>query len=287
VTPARASVHRLLSLVAVATLAWGGCSGTGKNAGSEHPSPGILYQNDFDDDTTGIYSLENLRADWRNPRSEDGVSEGRVSLVEGEGAFSGKSLRVTYPAGVVGTRGGARWHLTLEPGHRELYCAYRVRFGEGFGFVRGGKLPGLAGGEANTGGRKPDGSDGWSSRMMWRREGRAVQYVYHPDQPGIYGQDFPYDLGGSRAFEPGRWHQVEHRVVVNTPGRTDGIIQAWFDGELALSVNGLRFRDTSDFAIDSFLFSTFFGGSGPEWAPARDETITFDEFVISTDPLSH
>ena len=194
---------------------------------------------------------------------------------------------MSYTKGVVGTQGGARWTMALDSKYRALYCAYRIRFDGDFDFVWGGKLPGLAGGRANTGGRKPDGTNGWSARMMWRREGRAVQYVYHPDQPGVYGQDFTYDLGGPRAFEPGRWHQVEHRIVINSPGRKDGIIQAWFDGEIALSADGLRFRDTDDFAIDSFLFSTFFGGSAPGWAPTRDEAITFDEFVISTEPISH
>ena len=30
----------------------------------------------------------------------------------------------------------------------------------------------------------PDGTDGWSGRMMWREDGAATQYLYHPDQPG-------------------------------------------------------------------------------------------------------
>ena len=49
-------------------------------------------------------------------------------------------------------------------------------------FVKGGKLPGLFGGEGNTGGGIPTGMDGFSARMMWRGSGRVVQYVYYPDQ---------------------------------------------------------------------------------------------------------
>ena len=117
--------------------------------------------------------------------------------------------------------------------------------------------------------------------MMWRRSGDAVQYVYHPDQPGIYGEDFPW----SRRFLPGRWHTVEHRIVMNTPGLHDGVLQTWFDASQALDVDSLRFRDVGNFAIDQFYLSTFFGGGDPSWAPAKDEYVSFDDFVISTAPI--
>ena len=114
--------------------------------------------------------------------------------------------------------------------------------------------------------------------MMWRRGGEAVQYVYHPDQPGVYGEDFRWD----RRFEPGRWHRVEHRFVMNAPRDNDGVIQTWFDGMPALSVDDLRFRDVNSFAIDHFYISTFFGGGDETWAPTKDEYILFDDFVVST-----
>ena len=146
--------------------------------------------------------------------------------------------------------------------------SYRVRFEDGFDFVKGGKLPGLIGGTGNTGGNRPNGSDGWSGRMMWRRGGDAVQYVYHPDQPGIYGEDFRWE----RRFEPGRWHTVEHRFVMNDPRKHDGILQAWFDGQEALYVDDLRFRDVDSFAIDQFYTSTFFGGGDSTWRRPRMST---------------
>ena len=49
-----------------------------------------------------------------------------------------------------------------------------VTVGGDFDFVRAGKIPGLAGGRTNTGGRKPDGTDGWSARMMWRTSPSAA-----------------------------------------------------------------------------------------------------------------
>src|SRR5690606_15373813 len=101
-------------------------------------------------------------------------------------------VRVLYPTGAWGSgTSGAQWQVGLPSAYQELWLRYRVRFGPGFDPVRGGKLPGLIGGEANTGGDAPDGTDGWSGRMMWRRELDVVQYVYHVDQPTQYGEDFP------------------------------------------------------------------------------------------------
>src|SRR5690606_27041684 len=156
-----------------------------------------------------------------------------------------------YPQGTWGSgTNGAQWQVGFGRSYQELWLRYRVRFGNGFDPVRGGKLPGLIGGEANTGGRPSTGTDGWSARMMWRRDLDVVQYVYHADQPTQYGEDFPWNIGGQRRFVPGTWHTIEHRVVMNTPGENDGIIQGWLDGELALDVRTLRFRDVDSFAID-------------------------------------
>ena len=123
--------------------------------------------------------------------------------------------------------------------------------------------------------------------MMWRTGGDAVQYLYHPDQPTIYGEDLFWNIGGQRTFVPGQWVQVEHRFVMNTPTQHDGIVQAWWNGSLALERTDIRFRDVSTFAIDVFYFSTFFGGSTSDWAALKDEYTYFDDFVISTGPISH
>jgi hypothetical protein len=121
--------------------------------------------------------------------------------------------------------------------------------------------------------------------MMWRTGGEVVQYVYHVDQPTVYGEDLRWSLGGQRYFRPGAWHRVEHRIVMNRPGVGDGIVQGWFDGVLALDRRDVRFRNVDTFSIDAFYFSTFFGGSDPSWAPSKDEFISFDRFAVGTGRL--
>ena len=250
--------------------------------------PGLVLRVRFDQAPLGDYSDSAIKAEWKWVKWHSGLKEGRVQIVEGSEAKSGRSLRVSYPKGTFGPgQGGAQWWITLPKSYDELYCAYWIKFGSGFDFVKGGKIPGLLGGAGNTGGDKPDGTDGWSARMMWRSGGEAVQYLYHPDQPGTYGEDLGWDVGGKRVFTPGVWVRVEHRIVMNTPGKKDGVVQAWWDGKLALSREDIRFRDVSSFAIDGFYFSTFFGGGDQSWASTRDEVVYFDDVVIATEPITH
>jgi len=243
----------------------------------------ILFHTTLGGAPPGAYGKQSLEADWGQLQWEDGVSAGRVWLVEAADTSPERALRVRYPRGAVGPRaGGAQWCLRLPSAHDELFASYRLRFAPGFGFVRGGKLPGLAGGAANTGGSRPNGRDGFSARMMWREDGKVVQYVYHPDQAGIWGDDLAWDVGAPRHFQPGQWHHVQHHVSLNQPGHHDGRVRGWFDGELALDASGLRFRDDPALRLDQFYFSTFFGGNDPSWAPERDETIEFADFTIAT-----
>ena len=208
------------------------------------------------------------------------------SIVMGSEALERRSLRVKYPKGTFSSGGGLQsltdfGKLGLEP-RESIYLRYYVRFEPGFDFVKGGKLPGLAGGKGNTGGHKPSGTDGWSARAMWRADGKIVQYVYHPGQPGDYGEDFEWNFGGCpRFFKPGRWYCLETYVQMNTPGKKDGVIRSWLDGEMALEIIHLRFRDVDSIKIDKLYFETFFGGGDASWATPRDQFAYFDDFVLA------
>jgi len=88
------------------------------------------------------------------------------------------------------------------------------------------------------------------------------------------------------AFLPAtKWHTFQHRIVLNTVGEANGIVEAWFDGVKVLSSNNMLYRKTEDIAINLFYFSTFYGGADPSWAPGSDQFIYFDNFRIATTPL--
>ncbi len=245
----------------------------------EPTEPRAVFSADFEESPLGPYE-EAVASEWGDVRFVSSAERATV-LDEGDGRF----LRIEYPEGTYGHRaGGAQWQSGFGESFEELWLSYRVRFGAGFDPVRGGKLPGLIGGQANTKGRRPNGFDGFSARMMWRRGLAAVHYVYHPDQPESFGEDFDWTTvnGDPVRFVPGQWHTVLHHVVMNTPGSHDGFIEGFFDGVPVLRRCGVRFRETETFAIDGLYFSTFFGGSDSSWATTRDETIDFDDFLVVT-----
>jgi len=246
-----------------------------------------LLKVNFGSAPLGAYSREQVERDFGTIEFCEGLN--RVSVVDAPGAPSGRALAVAYPSGGVGPRvGGAQWRVRLPSSHQGLYASYALCFAPGFDFVKGGKLPGLVGGKANTGGYRPNGRDGFSARMMWRAGGRMVQYVYHPDQPSIWGEDFAYVCKSPLLFAPGRWQRVQHYVRLNSPGQPgayNGVLKGWCDGELALERAGLRFRDSAAILIDQFFFSTFFGGNEADWAPVKNESVWFDEFCVSTEPI--
>jgi len=245
------------------------------------PDPSI-FTADFEHANTGIYTQKHLDQEWNSPEWSDGIEERRVSIVDT--ALGAKALAVTYPTRTYGPENsGATWKLDFDKSYDALEVRFDVMFKKGFDFVRGGKLPGLFGGEGNTGGNKPTGHDGFSARMMWREDGRVVQYLYYPDQPGRYGHQIPWlqaSTGESVRFIPGQWHTVVHQVTINTPNKRDGSLQAFFDDHLVLKLNNLRFRNTKNFSIDGFVFSTFFGGGDASWETTARETIYFDNFQI-------
>lgn len=197
-------------------------------------------------------------------------------------------LRIRYPRGSIDPGavarlgvplGGAGVRLATAPVVGDcIWAAYKLRFPADFAFVQGGKLPGLAGGTANTGGNIPNGRDGFSTRFMWRPMGMGEIYAYLPDSK-VWGSS----LGrGSWRFLRGPWNRIEQVVRLNQPGKQDGYVAVWLNGVMVYQQSGLRFRDVADLHIDTFLVETFFGGNAPDWASALDTYIDFKDFSVAT-----
>ncbi|WLT30381.1 putative Ig domain-containing protein [Geothrix sp. PMB-07] len=259
-----------------------------------------VFSLNFSQDPVGLYGPSIVSTDWNRPPWADGPDQGFLSVVEGAESYEGgRSLKIWYPAGQFGTAGpggaggGGVWNTQFGAGgalqsFEELYVAYRVKFQSGFDFVKEGKMRGLAGGARNDGGHKPNDSDGFSVRLIWKAGGQLKEYVYHPDQAGVYGDELAWMVNGAPVvFTPGTWYWIEHRVKMNAPGQHDGIVQGWIDGKLAFDRRDFRFRDTPAFGIDAFQFSTFFGGSDATYATKKEEAAFNDDFVVSTGPISH
>jgi len=253
----------------------------------------VVFEQDFESASVGNYLPEVLNDQWHTPLWHMGVRENRAKIVSDK--EKGNALEVVFPANQFGSDGAVAFLNDLsfgsgiERNFEELYVSYDVKFSENFDFVRGGKLPGLCGYNVtqdprdgcNTGGGFPTGYDGWSARGMWREDGKLENYVYHADQFYEYGDDEYWTANAER----GTWHSFQHRIVLNTVGEANGIVEAWFDGVKVLSSNTMLYRKTADIGINLFYFSTFYGGADPSWAPTSDQYIYFDNFRIATTPL--
>jgi len=160
----------------------------------------------------------------------------------------------------------------LKPGHEYLF-EYRVRFNADFPFMRGGKLPGLAGGNAPTGCVNAD-ANGFSARQMWRTGGQLVAYLYDQDQGGECGNNITTSLN----FKPRQWYSLKQRVKLNTGRNHDGHLQIWVDGQMLIDRKNMEYMAEGPAnLINSVLFHSFFGGSTQDWAPTRECSISFAE----------
>lgn len=192
----------------------------------------------------------------------------------------GEILRVHYPKGSIDPAsalegkallGGAEFYLRSAR-EDEMELSYKIRFSEDFDFALGGKLPGLFGG--SEGGEL---EDTWNTRFMWRKNGAGEIYLHLPKE-----SESESSLGrGAWYFVPGQWHEMVQRVRLNTPGRADGRIEVYQDGSRVLLAEGLVFRESSDIKIEGLMFSTYFGGTTPEWASPEDVHIDFRDFKIA------
>lgn len=172
----------------------------------------------------------------------------------------------------------------------EIFFRYYLRLASDWNqTVQGGKLPGISGtyGVAGWGGRKSDGTDGWSARGSFHRTipgGNPLAglhpigtYCYHADMEGRYGNIWLWQKDYRGFLENNRWYSVEQHLKLNTPGKKDGVIRAWVDGRLAFEKSNVRFRHVDRLKIEQVWMNVYHGGTVPS---PRDQHLYIDNVVI-------
>ncbi|MFF1920608.1 polysaccharide lyase [Streptomyces sp. NPDC058221] len=255
-----------------------------------------LKQNDFERPAAGNpYTLSEWAADGWDVA--DGFSpqgwDTRTRVDSDTPAHSGsKSLRVFYPEGQIDPQNSGALAPFSIPESREYYLSFWVKFSKDFSWGTtqfAGKVGiGLAGGKACSGGEPCTGTNGFSSRPIWSKEtGKAALYYYSLEHEGEYGDDIVLQKDGADIQWPkDKWVNVVQRLKVNTvtdgQANPDGEIEVFYNGESAAKKTGLRFV-TNDDQVDKAYFSSFAGGGTPEFAPANDGYIWYDDIKVSTD----
>ncbi len=229
----------------------------------------------------GLCSVAQWKREWPGCEWEDGVKEGHFSITESDGH---KVYRVDYQLGEIGPeKCGVGWRFPIGK-HDAAQLTYLVRFSKDFDWEKGGKLPGLSGGPANvSGGRPADGTNGFSARLMWRKDGRGEAYVYHKNQKSNYGDSFAFPA--DFRFPTDTPVRVRLRVAMNEPGRKNGKLYVWIAAgeqpeQLMVSHTDMEWRTVDSFAIDSLYFETFHGGSDSSWAPSRTCWSEFSDIKV-------
>lgn len=217
------------------------------------------------------------------------IENQHTKWVDGKGVDGSAALKVFY----VGDERGSKRVLASEfiSAADKATLSFSVNFCPGFDFGGGGKLHGLGPVRPVSGGNAVS-ADRWGVRLMWRRKGGLKTYIYHQDMKGKYGEA---RVAKKFAFKPGQYYKIDMTVTLNTkPELADGYVDVLVDGEPVIHHDGLRFRSTSsaDGLISRILFSTFHGGSSPEWAPRnadgsfKTDCAYFDNFKVTHFPAS-
>ncbi|MFI5841546.1 polysaccharide lyase [Catenuloplanes sp. NPDC051500] len=249
------------------------------------PDGRTVLATDFERATAGTpYGKGEWAADGWAAEWELGMS-GRARA-DATAAHSGsRALRVDYPKGEIGPeKSGAQAPFPLDP-RRDYFVSQWVRFGPGFSFGTtnfAGKVGlGLAGGDSCSGGQACDGTNGFSSRLIWGRDGKASIYYYSMDHESQYGDAADINL----TWPQDRWVNVVQRLTVNTvsggAANPDGAIEVWVNGARTAHITGLRFVSNGD-QVDSAYFSSFAGGGDTTFAPRADSHILYDDLEVST-----
>jgi hypothetical protein len=177
--------------------------------------------------------------------------------------INNQTLRIKTPAGNWHNDGGIGARATLIS-KQSYTLEYQVKFDSGFQWVKGGKLPGLAGGTAPTGGNPPTDGKGFSARFMWRQNGLLVAYLYYIDQNGQYGED----VSTGFYLPINEWVNIKQYIQMNTGSNTNGKLQVWVNGVEKINKT-IRWM-TSGHQVNKLYFDTFFGGNDASWAPSVD-----------------
>lgn len=170
----------------------------------------------------------------------------------------------------------------------ELYFRYQLRLADDWNpNVDGGKMPGLAGtyGQAGWGGRRADGSNGWSMRGSFsaslakdhpmRGFTQLGTYAYHAEMSDFYGESW---IWPGALLARNRWYSIEQFVRLNRPGVSDGIMRVWVDGRLIMERTTIRFRNLDRLRIETVWLNVYHGGTAPS---PHDQHLYIDNVVVA------
>ncbi|PVD36921.1 hypothetical protein C0Q70_03914 [Pomacea canaliculata] len=121
------------------------------------------------------------------------------------------------------------------PPETAMLMSFDIYFSSNFDFSKGGKLPGLWGGNVDACGSGSYTEDCFTLRFVWREGGVGGIFAHLPrdqspdfcDRPDVMCEtSWGLGLGrGTWTFKKSRWQRISMYVKLNIPGHQDGYIK--------------------------------------------------------------
>lgn len=202
------------------------------------------------------------------------------SIVDDPTGTGTKCLKVIYPKdsyanGVL--KGGSGFYVyPINGSITNASFEYEVYFPTNFDWVKGGKLPGIFGGRQSCSGGD-SAEDCFSARFMWGKNGNGYPYLYLPKSAShltefcsytgdvTCSQSMGFPFNETAYFTKNQWYKIKEYIELNTPGKPDGVLKVWVNGERKVNYNKIIWRKYDSVKISGIIFSTFFGGSTESW----------------------
>lgn len=202
------------------------------------------------------------------------------------------TINVTYDANIVDN--GISKSYSLSNFCSSTILEYKIYFPNNFDFVKGGKLPGLYGGDIKEGCSGCVHSNKcFSTRLMWRKNGNGEIYLYSSNQKDLNVKKYNdgscgVSLGrGNFKFYKNKWIDIKEQIILNDLNNNNGIIKLWVNNTLYIENGNIEFQNTNTKNITSLFFSTFYGGNTKDWAPKKDMYILFSNFKYNCQYLNN
>ncbi len=242
------------------------------------------------------YSLNMLKDDFQRVSAR---TSGQIRGIGGnwpqETRVINGALRAQYTKNAASARTGGFIFDSSFDGAEEATLQYRVKFDKNFTWATGGKLPGLGGASTSTGGipagcttNQSVNNNAFSCRLMWRRNRDHTQPPYIIVYPYLPNRDTR--CGGNITFirniKKDKWYTIKQYIKLNTPGRKNGVLKMYVDGELKLEKNDVEYRlpGKGNVKINSLVMHTYRGGNATDpvwWSPNTDYAY-FDDVKVWT-----
>jgi len=172
---------------------------------------------------------------------------------------------------------GFEWTLSALKKANSACVGYSVYFDKKFDFGNGGMLPGLFAGRPVPFKETGDLKEAAATRMVWNRNGELGVMAQVPRDSFVSGTNRWTDRF---KLEPGRWHDLEKEIVLNTPGQADGEFRVWADGKLIVHETGVTWRKDKALALRGVNAEVAYGVIRGRSIAPKSTRIAVSPFVV-------